>query len=188
MLWGSIIDEVYDNFLEIVAQARDLSLDEVRRLADGRVYTGRQAARAGLVDEVGILEDAIAKAAELGGIAGEPAVVELRPEPTLFDLLYGFQLRSGAPTLDEISELGRHSVTGVPARRTVENRVGGCQGRPMRCAVSGCRSTARCTILCHIQEQWAAQESTATSRPSFIPSSRCHWASRGTSRRASHRR
>ena len=102
VLWGSIIDEVYDNFLEIVAQARDLSLDEVRRLADGRVYTGRQAARAGLVDEVGILEDAIAKAAELGGIAGEPAVVELRPEPTLFDLLYGVQLRSGAPTLDEI--------------------------------------------------------------------------------------
>jgi protease-4 len=101
-LWRTIIDEVYDNFVEIVAEARGLPVEEVRGLADGRVYTGRQAMRAGLVDQVGILEDAVEKAAELGGITGEPNVVELEPEPSLFDLLYGFQLRSGAPTLQEI--------------------------------------------------------------------------------------
>jgi protease-4 len=101
-LWEEIIDEIYEGFVEIVAQARDLPLEEVRELADGSVYTGQQALALGLVDGVGTLDDAIAKAAELGGIEGEPRVVELRPAPTLFDLLYGFQARSAMPTLEEI--------------------------------------------------------------------------------------
>jgi protease-4 len=101
-LWGAIIDEVYEGFVEIVAQARDLPLEDVRELADGRVYTGRQALELGLVDEVGTPGDAIAKAAELGGIEGEPHVIELRPTLTFLETLYGFQARSAMPTLEEI--------------------------------------------------------------------------------------
>ena len=101
-LWKGIIDEVYGGFVDLVAQARDLPMEQVRELADGSVYTGRQALELGLVDGVGMLDDAIAKAAELGGIAGEPQVIELRPTPTFFDLLYGFQGRSAVPTLEEI--------------------------------------------------------------------------------------
>ncbi len=102
-LWGEITDEVYDGFVEIVAQARDLPLDEVRELADGRVYTGRQALERGLVDAVGTPDDAIAKAAELGGIEGEPRVIELESAPSFLDALYGFQARPAVvPTLDEI--------------------------------------------------------------------------------------
>ncbi len=102
-LWGEITDEVYDGFVEIVAQARDLPLDEVRELADGRVYTGRQALERGLVDDVGTPDDAIAKAAELGGIEGEPRVIELESAPSFLDALYGFQARPAVvPTLDEI--------------------------------------------------------------------------------------
>ena len=101
-LWGAIIDEIHESFVGIVAEARDLPLAEVRSLADGRVYTGRQALRAGLVDETGVLDDAIAKAAELGGIEGEPAIIEMAPEPTLIELLYGFQVRSAMPTLEEV--------------------------------------------------------------------------------------
>jgi protease-4 len=101
-LWEAIIDETYEEFVELVAQARDLPLEEVRELADGSIYTGRQAQALGLVDDVGTLDDAIAKAAELGGIEGEPRVVELRPMPTFFDMLYGFQARSAMPTLEEI--------------------------------------------------------------------------------------
>lgn len=101
-LWGAIIDEIYEGFVEIVAQARDLPLEEVRELADGQAYTGRQALELGLVDEVGTLDDAIAKAADLGGIEGEPRVVELKPTPTFFEMLYGFQARSALPTLEEI--------------------------------------------------------------------------------------
>jgi protease-4 len=101
-LWREITDEIYEGFVEVVAQARDLPLGQVRKMADGRVYTGRQALELGLVDDVGTLEDAIAKAAELGGIEGEPRVIELRPTPSLRDLFYGVQTRSTVPTLDEI--------------------------------------------------------------------------------------
>ncbi len=102
-LWGEITDEVYDGFVEIVAQARDLPLDEVCELADGRVYTGRQALERGLVDAVGTPDDAIAKAAELGGIEGEPRVIELESAPSFLDALYGFQARPAVvPTLNEI--------------------------------------------------------------------------------------
>lgn len=101
-LWEGIIDEIYDEFVELVAQARDLPLEEIRELADGSIYTGRQALELGLVDEVGTPKDAIAKAAELGGIEGEPRVVELKPTTSFFDLLYGFQARSTLPALEEI--------------------------------------------------------------------------------------
>jgi len=101
-LWKGIIDETYEGFVELVAQARNLPQEKVRELADGSVYTGRQALKLGLVDDVGTLDDAIAKAAELGGIEGKPRVVELRSTPTFLDLLYGFQSRSALPALEEI--------------------------------------------------------------------------------------
>jgi protease-4 len=101
-LWRGITDQVYGDFVDLVAQARDLPVEEVRELADGSVYTGQQALERGLVDEVGTPDDAIAKAAELGGIEGEPRVIELESVPSFLDTLYGFQARSAVPTLEEI--------------------------------------------------------------------------------------
>ena len=101
-LWREITDEIYEGFVEVVAESRELPLEQVRELADGRIYTGQQALELGLVDDVGTLQDAIATAAELGGIAGEPRVIELRPTPSLRDLFYGVQTRSTMPTLEEI--------------------------------------------------------------------------------------
>jgi len=101
-MWERIIDETYEGFVEIVVQARNLPLEDVRELADGSIYTGQQALKLGLVDEVGTLDGAIAKAADLSGIEGEPRVIELKPTPTFLDMLYGFQARSAMPTLEEI--------------------------------------------------------------------------------------
>ena len=53
-------------------------VDTAQALADGRIFTGRQAKEAKLVDELGNLEDAIELAADLAGIEGEPKVVEPR--------------------------------------------------------------------------------------------------------------
>jgi protease-4 len=62
-LFQSMITEYYENFLTVVAASRTkLSKDEIRKLADGRIYTGRQACSLGLVDEIGGLEDAIENA------------------------------------------------------------------------------------------------------------------------------
>jgi len=88
-IWQSIIDEAYGQFVAIVAEGRDLPEEEVREIADGRIYTGKQAMELGLVDELGNLPEAIDRAAELGGIEGEPRLVEYHRPPTLFETFFG---------------------------------------------------------------------------------------------------
>jgi protease-4 len=95
-LWQSVIDETYDSFVQVVAEGRKLPADKVRGLADGRVYTGRQALANGLIDSLGYEEDAIAKAASLGGITGTPRVIRYAPGVSLAALLTG---RLGLPAL-----------------------------------------------------------------------------------------
>lgn len=75
-----LIDDVHSQFVEAVAAGRKLDPAEVAPLADGRIFTGRQAQRVGLVDELGNLESAISAAAELGGIVGEPKLFYPLPE------------------------------------------------------------------------------------------------------------
>ncbi len=107
--WQVIIDETYEGFVEIVAKGRGMTVDEVRRLADGGVYSGRQALELKLIDQLGYEEDAITKAAELGGIAGEPRIIEYDREPTLFDLLTQATARpSLLPSIAEIMNLFGH--------------------------------------------------------------------------------
>ncbi len=55
----ALIDESYDEFVRIIAEGRDMSVEEVRALADGRIYSGKQALELNLVDELGSLEDTI---------------------------------------------------------------------------------------------------------------------------------
>ncbi len=88
-IWQAIIDEAYGQFVAIVAEGRDLPEEKVREIADGRVYTGKQAMELGLVDELGNLPEAIDRAAELGGIEGEPRLVEYHRPPTLFESFFG---------------------------------------------------------------------------------------------------
>lgn len=56
----SMIDEMYDEFVQVIVDGRGMSDSKVRELADGRVYTGKQAKERELVDELGSLEDTIA--------------------------------------------------------------------------------------------------------------------------------
>ncbi len=86
-LLQSVMDDVHKQFIEAVAAGRALEPTEVQALADGRIFTGRQAKDAKLVDELGDLEDAIQLAAELAGIEGEPKVVEPRRRFSLRELL-----------------------------------------------------------------------------------------------------
>lgn len=64
----SIIDSVYDRFIDIVAASRKLERDAVIKLADGGIYTAGKAKETGLVDEIGYREDAIAEACKLADI------------------------------------------------------------------------------------------------------------------------
>ena len=69
-IFEAIVNEMYEDFLKVVHGRRKeaLSLDELRRLADGRVYTGLQALEHKLVDSVGYFDDALAAARRLAGL------------------------------------------------------------------------------------------------------------------------
>jgi len=85
----SWVDDAFGQFIDVVINERGLSRRKVLQLADGRVFTGKQAQEHGLIDLLGDYEDAIRLAAELGGIEGEPTIVkEHRRRITLFDLLF----------------------------------------------------------------------------------------------------
>jgi len=70
-----MINDVHQQFVAAVATGRELPEEKVMKLADGRIYTGRQAKDLGLVDELGNLQDAIMTAAKLAGIEDEPNIV-----------------------------------------------------------------------------------------------------------------
>jgi protease-4 len=76
----SLVDNVHSQFVAAVAKGRGMEEDRVRKLADGRVYSGAQARELGLVDQFGTLRDAIEVAARRAGLDGEPAVYYSRPE------------------------------------------------------------------------------------------------------------
>lgn len=82
-----MIDEYYESFVDVVAEGRGLSKEEVRNLATGQIYTGTEAKELGLVDELGDLNTAVDLAAGLAGI--ETAIVEYYQPPrlTLWSLL-----------------------------------------------------------------------------------------------------
>jgi len=84
----TVVMESYDEFVTQVADGRNMSRSEVKELADGRIYTGYRAKELGLVDDFGNLYDAIDKAAELGGVQGEPRVVYMN-RATLSSFLLG---------------------------------------------------------------------------------------------------
>lgn len=98
-LLQTVMDDVHKQFIEAVAAGRALELTDVQALADGRIFTGRQAKEAKLVDELGDLEDAIQLAADVVGIEGEPKVVEPRRRFSIRELLES-QLSGMFPKLD----------------------------------------------------------------------------------------
>ncbi|PKN13176.1 MAG: signal peptide peptidase SppA [Deltaproteobacteria bacterium HGW-Deltaproteobacteria-4] len=86
-LLQAMIDDVQSQFVDAVAQGRNLSLEEVKKVADGRIMTGRQALAAGLVDKLGGLESAIDLAADLAGIVEPEVIYPLEPPRKLIDYI-----------------------------------------------------------------------------------------------------
>ena len=86
----SLINNMYDQFVFAVASGRKMKDEAVRKLADGRVYTGQEAKADGLVDELGTYQDAIDAAARMAGIAGEPKIVSpAKKSFSILDMLMG---------------------------------------------------------------------------------------------------
>lgn len=84
-----LMDDVHRQFIGVVERERKLKHKDVVEIADGRVFTGEQAVKLGLVDTLGTYEDAVAIAAELCGIDGEPSLVKEREKKSFFDRMFG---------------------------------------------------------------------------------------------------
>ncbi|VAX16222.1 hypothetical protein MNBD_NITROSPINAE02-315 [hydrothermal vent metagenome] len=83
-----IVDDTYEQFIEDISSSRGMDIEEVRKVADGRIYTGRQAKALNLVDDIGDLKEAIDIAAKTAGIVGEPDIAEdIEAQPLLRRLL-----------------------------------------------------------------------------------------------------
>ena len=84
-----VLDNVHEQFIMAVAEGRKMLHDDVKKIADGRIFTGEQALKAGLIDELGNLEDAVQAAARLSGIKGEPVVISKKEHFSFINLLKG---------------------------------------------------------------------------------------------------
>jgi protease-4 len=76
----SVIDDLYARFVEVVKAGRTkLTVEQIRALADGRIFSATQAVQAGLVDEIGSLDASLRRARELAGLSSARIVTYHRP-------------------------------------------------------------------------------------------------------------
>ncbi|MFO0424708.1 MAG: S49 family peptidase [Planctomycetia bacterium] len=109
--------DVYRLFTTKVAEGRKLDIEKMPALAEGRVYTGRMAKEAGLVDRLGTLDDAIDEAKQLAGIEDDEEIERvLLPEPRgLFDDLFGMDGLPTAPAAEALVLAGLGKAPGMDA-------------------------------------------------------------------------
>lgn len=86
----SLIDNMHMQFIRAVADGRKMKVEDVRQIADGKVWTGQQAFSMKMIDEVSDFEGAVKDTAKSVGIKGEPTLVRSeRDRKTVLDLLFG---------------------------------------------------------------------------------------------------
>lgn len=97
-LLQELVDDIYDQFLDMVAQSRNIPKKNLENIADGRVFTGRQAFKLGLVDYLGDMGYAVTLAGEMSGIKGKPEVLYPKKKGSKF---WDYIFREMFTALDE---------------------------------------------------------------------------------------
>ncbi len=87
-LLQTMVNDILSQFREAVAKGRGLKLEHVVTLSDGRIFSGRQAKTAGLIDELGTITDAINEAAKEAGIKGKPTVYYIEKPKSMIEKLF----------------------------------------------------------------------------------------------------
>lgn len=91
----TMVDEEYNYFISLVANNRNLSTDYIKSIAEGKIYTGRQALNLKLVDSLGGKDQAIQEAADLAGIGDSYNIVTMSPPTTFEKILSGITSQLG---------------------------------------------------------------------------------------------
>ncbi|MDP3296608.1 MAG: signal peptide peptidase SppA [Thermodesulfovibrionia bacterium] len=99
----SVLDDVHDQFIRAVSEGRNMKYENIKELADGRIFTGKKAKELGLVDTLGNLDDAVNLAGKLSGIKGEPRVVSKKEKLSIWNIISGNLpselIKKGFPTI-----------------------------------------------------------------------------------------
>lgn len=103
----ALLDDVYNQFVDAVAQGRGLDRQAVLGFADGRIVSGQAAKEIGMVDALGGLEDAIEGAAQLAGLPKRPKLILPRRRFSLWNLLLNQLGWMGGPSLPAHLSLGK---------------------------------------------------------------------------------
>ena len=99
-----LIDNMYGQFVAAVADGRHAKVEDIRAIADGRVWSGEQALGIKLIDQVGDFQDAVNDTAKSVNISGEPVLVHPEKDrKTMFDLLFG-DVSQWLPTREKLLE------------------------------------------------------------------------------------
>ena len=108
-IFQGVIDSFYQRFLMVVQEGRpQLSADQIKMLADGRIYSGEQAKAAGLVDDIGYLDEAIDLAKKNAGLT-EARVVTYRRRGEYQNNIYS-RVLNGGPGLASLANMDLLSI------------------------------------------------------------------------------
>jgi protease-4 len=100
----SLADNMYGQFVHAVAEGRHAKVEDIKLIANGKVWTGEEALSMHLVDQIGDFQDAVDDTAKAVGISGEPVLVHPeRERKTLFDILFG-DVSQWIPTREKLLE------------------------------------------------------------------------------------
>jgi protease-4 len=113
----SLQQGIYEQFLKAVADGRGKTVEALRPLADGRVYSGEEAVRLGLVDTLGNMRTALDELMKLAGLTGEPQLVRPEREPFRLSELLRTEMRGAA------GEAVRGAVEGLGGRASARSGV-----------------------------------------------------------------
>ena len=127
-LLQSMVDDVLLQFKTAVAEGRKLPLEEVTKVADGRVFSGNQALGLKLIDSLGTLDDAVTEAGKLGGIQGKPKMIQDDRKKGFWEMIQDQmddrdESAEGRSGISELAAATLRSTLGIP--QTVEARTPG---------------------------------------------------------------
>ncbi len=102
----SLIDNMFGQFIAAVADGRHTSFDNIKQIANGKVWTGEEAKKMNLIDEIGDFQAVVSDTAKTVGIKGEPTLVRpVRDRKTLLDLVFG-DVSEYLPTREKLLDQG----------------------------------------------------------------------------------
>jgi protease-4 len=104
-LLTALVMDAYQQFFDVVANSRKIDREKLKEIADGRIFTGKQALEAKLIDEIGDFEKAIEVAKTMAKISGKPNIIDLDFERNILQGLFSILKKNKTINIFERMEL-----------------------------------------------------------------------------------